>query len=320
MSHAPYRYTAYGLRIRSALALPFLPDSGTEEPDVTVRLGAVPPALPAPAGRSRIWESAPGAFLLNVDRVARYLVTDGRDIVVEPAAGADVHEAGVFLTSSVFAALLQQRGILTLHASAIETETGAVLFLGCSGHGKSALLAAMLDRGYAMLADDVTGVVLDAGGHPVALSAFPTTRLWADVVDELGWRQRTQGKVRAALEKYLVPVERFRAAPLVVRAAFVLAPRNRDGIEIETQDVAAAFRSYWRHTYREKFLHGLGRQPAHFRAVSAMAKRVPVTRVTRPAWPHRLAKLAERVEAHLRAERRERPAGVAAEPRVATDG
>ena len=33
------------------------------------------------------------------------------------------------------AALLQQRHILTLHASAIQTEHGAVLFMGRSGIG-----------------------------------------------------------------------------------------------------------------------------------------------------------------------------------------
>ena len=74
------------------------------------------------------------------------------------------------------AALLQQRGVMTLHASAIETQAGAVLFAGPSGIGKSSLAAALVERGNTMLADDVTGVVLDAAGRPVALSAFPVAR------------------------------------------------------------------------------------------------------------------------------------------------
>ena len=81
-------YTAYGLRVRSALPLPiaFLPvrpedgERGSQdEPDVTVRLGEAPATLPGPAraGVRGVWEAVPGTFVLNVDGVARYLVHDG---------------------------------------------------------------------------------------------------------------------------------------------------------------------------------------------------------------------------------------------------
>ena len=45
----------------------------------------------------------------------------------------------ILLVGSVLVACLQQRGVLTQHAGAIETEAGAVLFLGHSGAGKSTL-------------------------------------------------------------------------------------------------------------------------------------------------------------------------------------
>ena len=43
----------------------------------------------------------------------------------------------------MFAALLQQHGLTTFHASIVAIETGAVLFAGRSGIGKSPLLAAL---------------------------------------------------------------------------------------------------------------------------------------------------------------------------------
>ena len=91
MSRSLHRYTAYGLRVQSPIALPFVPASSAphHEPDVTIRVGAAPLALPAPVDKRRHWQSAPGAFLLNVDGVARYLVTAGRDILVEPHGGGD---------------------------------------------------------------------------------------------------------------------------------------------------------------------------------------------------------------------------------------
>ncbi len=301
MSRPLHRYAAYGLRVQSPIALPFAPASSTpdHEPDVTIRVGAAPPALPAPMDKRGHWESAPGAFLLNVDGVARYLVTAGRDILVEPRGGGD-RDMGVFLAGSVFAALLQQRGVVTFHASAIETGSGAVLFLGRSGDGKSSLLAAMVQRGHAMLADDVAGVVLDRGGRPTALSAFPCARLWADALDELGWQAPTRGRVREGLEKYLAPVERFRATPLAVRAAYMLTPSPGSGIEVEPCTRPAAFeRLSSRYTYRKRYLSGLGQRPAHFRAVTAMAKQVPVFRVKRPVHPVQINALADEIERSL---------------------
>ena len=306
MSRRLYDYTAYGLHVRSPFPLPFFaPRSGLphREPDVTIRIGAAPASLPAPADRHGLWESAPGTFLLDVPGVARYLVTDGRGILVEPHGGSD-REVGVFLTGPVFAALLQQRGVVTFHAGAVGIGAGAVLFAGRPGTGKSSLIAALVERGYAMLADDVTGVVLDGDGCPVALPAFPCLRLWANVLDELAWPGQPLGRVRPELEKHLAPVERFHPAPLAVRAVCRLTSRHEDGIGIETLPAAGAWGWLLRSTYRGKFLHGLGQLPTQFRILTGLARRVPVMHVSWPSRPppFRIDALADRIEEQLREE------------------
>ena len=318
MSRPPYEYTAYGLHVRSPFALPFTPlpdgphgDGGSQsEPDVRVRIGTAPAALPAPADRRGLWESAPGAFLLDVPGVARYLATDGRDVLVEPYGGGN--DVGVFLIGPVFAAVLQQRGVMTFHAAAVEVGAGAVLLLGRSGDGKSSLLAELVKRGYPMLADDVAGVVLDADGRPVALPAFPCLRLWADVLDKLAWPERARSRVRPGLDKYLVPVgDRFRSTPLPVRAVCRLSSFAEDGVEVETAPAAGTFSWLLRSVYRRNFLRGLGQHPACFRTVTALAKRVPALFVARHSWPLRLDALADRIEEYLRERGPEAPpAGV----------
>ncbi len=307
-----YSYTAYGLRWRSAIALPLLPEPTGAAPDVAVRIGA---ALPVPVANGGLWDTAPGVFSLNVDGVARYQVTDGREVLIEPASGARDQQVGNLLMGPVLAALLQQRGVSTLHASAIATDSGAVLFLGQPGVGKSTLLATMVERGYAMLADDVTGVVLDASGQPLALPAFPQTQLWANVVDALGWRGRVERKARPELDKYLVPVERFHPTPLAVRAAFTIRQQQRDNIDIARARPAAAWLSL--HTYRRRFLPGREQLAAHLRVMATIAKRVPVNHVTRPSWPFQLDALADEIETHLRQGGQERPAAVNRRPRAA---
>ena len=247
MSGPVHWHRAYGLRIRSAVALPFdpLPEPSASEPDVTVRLGAVPETLPGgPATRSPFsldWQARPGAFLMQVKGVARYLVAGGRDVLVEPL-GADAGGVSDFFPSTPFTALLQQRGVATLHAAAVATGAGAVLLLGRSSIGKSSLAAALVERGWALLADDVTGVVPDAGGRPVALPGFSRQRLCAHVLDEMGWRGRARSRVRDGAEKYWTPAQRACAAPLPVRAAFVLAVADRPEVGIESVPPNLAFR------------------------------------------------------------------------------
>ena len=304
MSGPTHWYRAYGLRIRSAVALPFdpLPDSGAFEPDVTVRLGAVPETLPACNGhsiRSNRWQARPGAFLMRVEDVARYLVTGGRDMLIDPL-GTDDGDVVAFFASSPFTALLQQRGVATLHAAAVATEAGAVLLLGRSGIGKSSLAAALVERGYPLLADDVTGVMLDAGGRPVALPAFAHQRLWAHTLDEMHWRGRAQSRVQRGLEKYWVPSQRACAVPLPVCAAFVLEANDHPDIGIEPASPGSAFRLLWKNTHRRRVMSAMGQRLAHFRAVTATARRVPVARMTRPRYPFLLDALADHVEAHLR--------------------
>ena len=58
-----------------------------------------------------------------------------------------------------------------------------------------------------------------------------------------------------------------------------------------------------RHTSRRRYIHGMGRLPDHFRAVSALARQVPVASVTRPLHPVPLNRLADAFERRLPAER-----------------
>ena len=299
-SRPPRDYAAYGLSVRSPIPLPFLPlpVHRAGEPDVTVRIGATPAALPSPVVKQTFREIAPGAFLLSVDGVARYLVTNGRDVLVETCGGND-HDLGVFLAGSVFTALLQQRGVVTLHASAVETEAGAVLFTGRPEIGKSSLLGAFVRRGYAMLADDVTGVVLDAAGRAVVLPAFPSMKLWGDALQALAWHGQGQERARPEREKYIVPIERFRAAPLAARAVFSLEVHDRDGIEVRPVQADDIIRWPRKSIYRKRVMRGLGQRPAFLRTIAAMARRVPVVRVARPAHPFRLDEMADRIDEYL---------------------
>ena len=208
-------YTAYGLRLRSAIALPFtpLPDGLAGEPDVVIRLGATPASLPTAHGKPGRWQTMPGRFLLNVDDVARYFVADGRDVVIERRGGSD-HDISVYLTGSVLAAVLQQRDVATLHASAVQTNAGAVLFLGKSGAGKSSLLAALIKRLAA--ARWLMRYALSAGVQ--APSVLPPQVCWRQPKAEPA---RTDALYRSFTEAFLLIRQEIAASPPPSRARYI---------------------------------------------------------------------------------------------------
>ena len=295
-------YRAYGLHIRSAVPLPFNPlPAPATEPDVTVRLGNVPAALPDGPGeviRTAHWQARPGTFLMDRGEVARWLVTGGRDVLVEPFGGED--DVAAFFVGSPFTILLQQRGVITLHAAAVQTKAGAALLLGASGIGKSSLAAALGQRGFPLIADDVTGVVRDADCQAIALPGVSRQRLWAHTLDEMRWRGRAQRPVPAGIAKWWLQAVRSCAVPLPVCIALVLeADDHPDGFCIDPVSPGCAFWLLWAHTHRRRALDALGQRPAHFYIINALLRRVPVARVTRPRHPFLLDALADHVAAHL---------------------
>src|SRR5258708_9269606 len=74
-------------------------------------------------------------------------------------------------------AIFHQRGLLPLHANAIEVGGQAVAFVGPSGAGKSTLAAYFRDRGYRVLCDDVCVVSFGSDGEPLAWPGIPRIKL-----------------------------------------------------------------------------------------------------------------------------------------------
>jgi hypothetical protein len=105
-------------------------------------LGPVPQALDDAKKKGVLYQISPDRFLLGLGKIARYLVSEGREIVIERVPGGSDDAVRVFLFGSVFGALLHQRGVLPLHGSAVMPSRGATIFAGPSGSGKSMLAAA----------------------------------------------------------------------------------------------------------------------------------------------------------------------------------
>src|SRR5688500_8685218 len=143
-------YAAYGLKIDSTLHLPELPavDGG---PDVIVRFSKEEYPLPD-AGDEGLIHATGVEALLYFGTVGHFSVREGREIVISPVPNAHDRSLRLVVLGAGLGTILYQRGLLTLHASAVATAGGAIAFMAERGMGKSTTAAAMYSRGYWLVA------------------------------------------------------------------------------------------------------------------------------------------------------------------------
>lgn len=276
-------YHCYGLNIQSELALPELLTPKFNEissADVVIEFGDVSPAG-LTIGKQLgpyLWV-AEQSLWLQVPDVARFLISNGNEIRIDPAPGIDEDSIRVFLLGSALGALLFQRGYLVLHGNAIRIGDQCMICVGHSGAGKSTLAAGFLKRGFDILADDV--VPVDANG--CALPGFPRIKLWRDTATHLNIDTSNLRRIRPNMEKFNYPLhDRFTDKPLPIRYIYILGSHQKSQIQFETIRGLERFSPLRNNTYRVRFMEGLPLRAQHLQRCSQLAGRVHLSRVTRP--------------------------------------
>lgn len=238
------------------------------------------------------------SVLIKIDETALFRISGGSRITFYPLPGADMSKIRLFVLGTCMAALLFQRRILPLHGSAVAVHGRAYAFVGDSGAGKSTLAAAFLQQGFHMVSDDVIGVPSASSppftdGPPCAIPAYPQQKLWSESMSQFGMEQSGYRQLYQETDKYAIPVAaRFQTEPLPLAGVFELCAA--DGTDIEIRPFAKLERidALTRHTYRSFLAPMLGLEQWHFHTAAALAGKVPVYRIRRPAegfTAHRLA-------------------------------
>ncbi len=245
---------------------------------MSIEFGLVPANLPGPTERGPAFELAAATALIDVSPVARFLVTDGHRILVEPGPGASEVSLRWRILGPAFGALLQQRGRLALHATVVAMPAGAIGLVGHSGAGKSTLAASLAQRGHRLLLDDVCVTSLQDGVVWVEPGSA-RIRLWEDAIAALGLLRGE--RLVPEFEKFELiavepPQEPFPLSALV-------------GLTLGDRQALTALGSPERlslcllHTYRREYLAGMGCAPANFARCAALAGSLPAFRLSRPA-------------------------------------
>jgi hypothetical protein len=290
--------------VRSDIELPelFADDTGAP-PDVTIRVGAID----SENDREGL-HTDQGSLLLVVPQIARYRIADGTTIIVDPAAGVPGRNIRLFLLGSAFGALLHQRGLLPLHANAIEIDGQAVAFMGPSGAGKSTLAAWFHDHGFKVIADDVCVVGFGLDGHPYAAPGLPRLRLWADALGLMG--RDAEGFTRSYLndedEKFDVPVDAASATRSKISLAAIYLLDRKDRFSIVPLPGIEAADAIFANTYRGEYLTQTSGHREHWESAIRLVRATPVFRAIRQWDPTSLEDQCSRLLHHAQEQARKR--------------
>ena len=295
-------YQVFGLAIASHLPLHPATRVMPEEthPQVHIHAGCVPIWDVPPVFTGVLYQVGPQDFQLEVPGVATYFVTRGEKIVVELSADATPQEAAYFVQGSPLAALLVQRGGLVLHASAIRTPQGAVLFAGSSSTGKSVLAAAFHAHGYSLLTDELCLLMPGLDGRLLIYPAFPEVRLWPDALKKLGLEDRAGPPLHKGLSKRSVTlVEGFAQDPLPIQRIFVLGAHNQKETIIEPLSGKAAFEALMSMTYLPELVQTQALRSKHFALLAATLQQATIQQIHRYSGSFHIENLASQLETCL---------------------
>ncbi len=278
-------FSIFGWRVKSDIPLPELRPwlGNARAPDIVIALGPVSAMDPQKPRFNQAIQIAPDAVCVDIPSVARYRVAAGGFVTIQPELPVDSPDIRSFLFATILAILCFQKGVLPLHASAVEIDGRALLLTGNSGVGKSTLAAALVDRGFRLLSDDLCALEIADGRSPMIHPAFARVKLWHD---SAAYLQRQTANVERGVKesaKFHIPVAdaSFHPEPLPpAQIIFLRAHREKAG---EGPRVLGGLEALRRFDLVHRWQLGLalGQQALMFKAMARLIESVPAAEVIR---------------------------------------
>lgn len=306
-----HRYLAFGLQVDCEWQLPDLLVGSSVHSSVDVSIvntrvetpAALGPVVPEVGGRFAVQA---GETFYGYPGLARYRVLSGNRIEVDPDPGADEGLVRHVLLGPVFATLLWQRDLLTLHACVLSVdsreESSASIggrtcgFMANSGEGKSTLASALYARGHRMLSDDIA--VIPWRKDPLeVLPGYPRMKVYPEVLVRVGVDPESRPRVHQGIEKRAFMAKDLPTEAQPLRALYVLTRGETErAVRLEP---AKALLVLMAQSYRpnQQVAH-LGSQEL-MRRCARVVQSVPVFALERPRDLSRLDLLARFIEAHV---------------------
>lgn len=277
-----YEYHAFGLNITSDFILDGMFDSNGKA-DVIITDGKLEEHFSGLNDEGSYFCVKENGFFLRQQNVGKFFVTSGNRIVVELEEGENSPDFELYLRGTCFGVLLMQRGMIPIHGSALAADGKCIIITGKSGAGKSTLAAALNQRGYQFISDDIVALNVDGNGDVWVVPGYPQQKLWRDSAEILLGGVKQLKRINAMRDKYYLPVRRNCNQENVKLAAILeLEPAMVERVGIKELSGMDKLKSIIGNTYRIELIDNLGIAKEHFSKCAAISKKVSVVQIVRP--------------------------------------
>ena len=306
---APYYYSVFGVTLASDFEFEVLDAVDPSVDDDPVRVlrteGICPETRP---DHDPYLDIQPDRQFFHWNAVGTFIIDDPSTVRVQPQDGVTDHLLSQAFLGLVISLVLERRGVLCLHASAVSVSGRAALFLGDKGAGKSTTNAALLARGHVPITDDLVAVggVLQDVPAPVIWPGFSSMKLWPDTVEALELGQDAADRL---IHPSVTKVQKRMPSPIAedpvaMGAVFVL----RRGPDVPEPSVVRrpaheALQMVLRYTFMARYGETrLGRDhlAQHMKRCGAIVAHTPVYDLLVPEDFSQLGAVAETIEQVLR--------------------
>lgn len=312
-------HVAYGLRLTANLPIPSLPlRPDVHTTDVQIWLGdrlrfpirsrnslefiySSPDHVePESPGLRVATDPVGGYFAFFYRDGARFAVEHrGREVWADWPENYTLEDACTYLLGSIMGFVLRLRGITCLHASAIATGDYAIAFAGSPGAGKSTLAAALAQKGFPVLSDDIVALKEEEARFLVQ-PGYPRVNLWPDSASALLGCENALPPITPTWDKRYLALDegghRFATGPLPLQAIYFLDAREAALSDPVIEEVAGrdAFMALVANTH-VNYLLDRDMRRREFDLLARVAGSIPMRRVRCAANPAGLASLCETI-------------------------
>lgn len=284
-----YKYFGFGLDILSEIEFPELSAASFDTPDIVIRTGEIPAISNGKIIQSNDFSYiiSDDELMLTVKDIATYYAGYGSEIIVAPIEGnSETRSVRLFILATAMAAILLQRRLLPLHASAIIANDELIFLCGDSGAGKSTTLAGLIKCGYTIFSDDIIVLQKDTDSNVVnGTASYPMIKLWEDSLQTLDHHlfQDRSFPIRPGLNKYGIFFhETFNRLHYPVKKILLLKKGTSNHIQTEQLTGMQAFEAVSNQIYRPILIQSQFLRTISFKIISQLLQHTEVILITRP--------------------------------------
>ncbi len=237
------------------------------------------------------------ATLLRFPEFGDFFMVGGRKIWASPKAGGPVNTFTSYLCSLAIANILFQRGCFILHASAVALPTGATIFLGDSGAGKTTLTAAFAKVPLPILSEDVT-VIEYRGDVPYVLPGIPYLKLGPKTTKLLGWEYEKLPPLYHNIDKRAFVLEKHYATQAVpLRQICWVRAEDCDALRWEAfEDWSDQINCLAQNIHYPSFFMGYPLDETYSEIALRLANELSFQQVIRPEGQNTISQLIQQIQ------------------------